>query len=51
MACSSCEKEWYFTDAKGVEHVEKSHYRALQLRRKLGVPNVPIKSRKKATAK
>lgn len=46
--CPSCRKtEWFFTDNDGVEHVETSHYRALQLRKKVGVPGSPIKSRKK----
>lgn len=50
MACPSCQKEWFFTDGDGVEHVETSHYRALTLRRKVGAPNAAIKSRKKTNA-
>jgi hypothetical protein len=49
MACSSCQKEWYFV-VDGVEHVATSHYRAHQLRKQLGAPGAAIKSRPKPKA-
>ena len=49
MACSSCAKEWFFV-ADGVEHVAKSHFKALQLRKQVGALNAPIRSRKATKA-
>lgn len=46
MGCP-CKKEWFFVDAEGVEHVAASNYQAVKLRRQLGVPNAPIRSREK----
>jgi len=50
MACSSCQKEWYFTGPDGQEVVEVSHFKALQARRRLGVPSAPVNSRPKPKA-
>lgn len=49
MVCPSCNKEYFFV-ADGVEHVETSHFKATQLRKKVGALNAPIRSRKKTTA-
>lgn len=43
-----CKKEWFFTGPDGQEVVADTHFKAIQERRRLGVPSASINSRKKA---